>query len=92
MNFKKYKQFVNRFATEARANSGGTTEGAYRYLLQKKDPMMISFNYVEKQYALVDLRKHFMKYQGEDLSKIMSNLDLVYIYRSLDPRTRYDVE
>ena len=85
MNFKKYEKYVNKYADEAIKSGGGTTEGAYEYLQNKRTQSAL-FGSVEKSYALIDLRKHFATYRRQPIEVVMDTLDIVLHMRSLDPR------
>jgi hypothetical protein len=87
MDFKKYEKFVNKYAEEAIKLGGGTTEGAYEYLKNKRSQSVL-FGSVERTRALRDLRKHFATYRKQPVWVVMDTLDIVLHMHSLDPRMR----
>ena len=86
MNFKKYENFVNKYADEAIKLGGGTTEGAYEYLKNKRSQSVL-FGSVERTRAIRDLREHFATYRKQPVWVVMDTLEIVLHMRSLDPST-----
>jgi hypothetical protein len=87
MNFKKYEKFVNKYADEAIKLGGGTTEGAYEYLKNKRTQSVL-FGSVERSCALRDLRKHFATYRKQPVWVVMDTLEIVLHMNFLDPSMR----
>jgi hypothetical protein len=86
MDYKKYQKFVNKYADEAIKMGGGTTEGAYEYLNNKRSQSVL-FGSAERTRAIRDLRKHFATYKKQPLWVVMDTLDIVLHMHSLDPGT-----
>ena len=87
MNTKKYEKFVHKYADEAIKLGGGTTEGAYEYLKNKRTQSVL-FGSVERSSAIIDLRKHFATYRRQPIDVVMDILEIVLYMRPLDPRMR----
>lgn len=84
MDYKKYIKFVNKYADEAIKLGGGTTEGAYEYLKNKKASSGL-FGSVEKTSAIRDLREHFDIYKKQPVWVVMDTLEIVLHMQTLDP-------
>lgn len=84
MNYRKYQKFVNKYADEAIKLGGGTTEGAYEYLKNKRSQSIL-FGSVEKTQAIRDLRNHFDTYKKQPVWVVMDTLEIVLHMQSLDP-------
>ncbi len=84
MNYKKYQKFVYKYADEAIKLGGGTTEGAYEYLKNKRSQSVL-FGSIERTHAIRDLRKHFDTYKKQPVWVVMDTLDIVLHIQTLDP-------
>jgi len=88
MNREKYIQYVEKYAREAVEKSSGDVEMAYRYLRDKRIPFRFSPSSVEKNYALRDLRHHFLAYRTKPMQDALDALGMMVENRSNDPRRR----
>jgi hypothetical protein len=84
MDYKKYQKFVHKYADEAIKLGGGTTEGAYEYLKNKRSQSVL-FGSIERTCAIRDLRKHFDTYKRQPVWVVMDTLDIVLHMQTLEP-------
>ena len=87
MDYKKYEKFVYKYADEAIKSGGGTTDGAYEYLKNKRSQSIL-FGSAERTRAIRDLRKHFDTYKRQPLWVVMDTLEIVLHMHSLDISNR----
>ncbi len=88
MNREKYIQYVEKYAREAIEKSNGDLEMAYRYLRDKRKPFRFFPISVEKNYALRDLRHHFLACRKKPIQDAIESLGMMVENRANDPRRR----
>jgi len=88
MNREKYIRFVEKYVREAVDKSEGDVERAYKYLREKRNPFRFSLSSAEKNYALRDLRHHFLALRKRPMEEVLESLGMMVANRATDPRRR----
>ena len=88
MNREKYSLYVEKYVREAVEKSGGDVEMAYMYLRDKRNPFRFSPSSLEKNYALRDLRHHFLAFRIKPMQDALESLGMMVANRANDPRRR----